>query len=371
MNVLFDHQVFSFQEYGGISRYYSSLLKIFSQSTIIQPDLIIKYSNNSYLQEVGNYNQKTFFRNHRFKGRNEIIRLLNQLYFRKEYTKRTPPDIFHPTYYHQYFLREIGNVPFVLTIYDMSHEIYPDSFHQFDFTIKNKKALALKATRIIAISEHTKRDIVKILGVAESIIDVIPLSGNIILDPFYVSPFSIPEKFILYVGARNTYKNFLFFIRSLKNILRDSNDLFVICAGGRSFSLQERKEIEQLGLTKRIYQMDVDDKLLALLYSKTKAFVYPSLYEGFGIPVVEAFMCGAPVVLSNKSSLPEVGANAAFYFDPENKENFESVVRNVIQNPNVAKEMVLKGFERVKMFSWNNTAEKTIETYKKVLNRKP
>ncbi|MFA5834002.1 MAG: glycosyltransferase family 1 protein [Bacteroidota bacterium] len=370
MNVLFDHQVFSFQEYGGISRYYSRLLKIFSQNASIQADLIVKFSNNAYLHEVGNFNPTPFFGKYRFKGRNEIIRVLNQLYFKKEYAKRPPPDIFHPTYYHQYFLNDIGAVPFVLTIYDMAHEIYPGSFHPFDFTIKNKKALAKKAARIIAISEYTKKDIVRILEIPESSIDVIPLATDIVVNASMMLSFPPPKEFILYVGARNTYKNFMFFLRSMKSIMKDSHNLFVICAGGGTFSLQEQKNIEQLGLSKNIRQINVSDESLALLYSKAKAFVYPSLYEGFGIPIVEAFTCGAPVILSNRSSLPEVGGEAAAYFEPDNNESLEIVVRSILNNPETRNEMVQKGFERAKMFSWNNTAEKTIETYKKVLQHR-
>jgi glycosyltransferase involved in cell wall biosynthesis len=104
-----------------------------------------------------------------------------------------------------------------------------------------------------------------------------------------------------------------------------------------------------------------------LLYSKTYAFVYPSMYEGFGIPVIEAFTCGAPTLLSNRSSLPEIGGDAAVYFDPENIDSLQYVLRNVITQRDLKSEMVKMGFERAKLFSWERTAEMTIDTYKKVL----
>jgi len=131
-----------------------------------------------------------------------------------------------------------------------------------------------------------------------------------------------------------------------------------------------QKNIEQFGLSKNIRQINVSDESLAMLYSRAKAFVYPSLYEGFGIPVLEAFTCGAPVILSNRSSLPEVGGDAAVYFEPDNVESLETAIRSIVNNSEVRNEMVQKGFERAKIFSWNNTAKKTIETYKKVLQHR-
>ncbi len=367
MNVLFDHQVFSFQEYGGISRYYSQLLKLFAQGNEVHPDLLIKYSNNSFLADLSIRAPQPFFPSYRFKGRNEIIRLLNQSYFKKEYRKRTPPDIFHPTYYHQYFLDTIGDIPFVLTIYDMAHEHYPHLFHSFDFTIKNKKILAAKADRIIAISSHTKNDVVRMLGVPESNIDVIPLATDIMLDRSLLPAVPLPERYILYVGARNTYKNFLFFLRAVKPLIDDTNQLCIVCAGGGTFSATELNEISRLKLSDKIIQMNVADEILAVLYSKAKAFVYPSLYEGFGIPVLEAFACGCPAILSNRSSLPEVGGDAAQYFDPEDQESLVTVLSEVLNNNDAADTMRIKGSKRVKMYSWEDTARKTLETYKKVL----
>jgi glycosyltransferase involved in cell wall biosynthesis len=113
--------------------------------------------------------------------------------------------------------------------------------------------------------------------------------------------------------------------------------------------------------------MDANDDLLAYLYSKAKAFVYPSLYEGFGIPVLEAFACGCPAILSNRTSLPEVGGNAARYFDPEDVASLVTTLLEVLHNKDLAEDMKAKGFERAKSFSWKKTAEQTLQTYRKVI----
>jgi glycosyltransferase involved in cell wall biosynthesis len=367
MNVLFDPQVFSFQEHGGISRYYYQLFKTFLGMEGITPELIIRYSNNRYITNINDIHVKQFFPAHRFKGRNEIIKLLNRMFVRKNFHRQLDLDIFHPTYYHPYFLDFIGDIPFVLTIYDMAHEHYPRMFSRFDFTSEHKKKVALKANRIIAISEHTKNDIVTLLKIPASKIDVIPLATTLSRTDAKVPSIPVPNHFILYVGKRNTYKNFFFLLQALRVLFKTDTKYSLVCAGGGTFTKHEIREIERLHLSGRIIQIHADDTLLAYLYSKARAFVYPSLYEGFGIPVLEAFACACPAIVSNRSSLPEVGGDAAQYFDPENQESLVTALSEVLNNNDAADHMREKGLERVKLFSWDDTAQKTLETYKKVL----
>ncbi len=370
IKVLFDHLVFSFQEYGGISRYYSQLYQYFNTAKEVSAEILIQYSNNFYLKNLLLQTPKPFFASRRFIGRNELIRLLNQWYFKKEFSTHSPPDIFHPTYYHKYFLDIIGDVPFALTIYDMAHERYPHHFHPLDFTIKNKKALAERANRIIAISENTKSDIVSLLHIPESRIDVIPLAADISVEHAKNIVVQTPEKYILYVGARNTYKNFFFFLRAAREVLKSESDIRIVCAGGGKFTKSELQEIERLNISDKIHHMNATDGVLAFLYNNALAFVYPSLYEGFGIPILEAFSCGVPVLLSNRSSFPEVGGDAASYFDPENLESLIEVLRKAVLKESLREEYTARGFERAKLFSWKKTAEMTKETYLRILSNK-
>ena len=142
----------------------------------------------------------------------------------------------------------------------------------------------------------------------------------------------------------------------------------LVCAGGGTFTSLERKEIERLRLTDKIIQMDTDDTVLAYLYTRAQAFVFPSLYEGFGIPILEAFACGCPVLLSKRSCLPEVGGDAARYFDPASVSNLVEILTEVLEDSSLANDMRTDGLNRLKLFSWDNTALKTIETYKKALS---
>jgi glycosyltransferase involved in cell wall biosynthesis len=367
MNVTYDAQVFSFQEHGGISRYYCELLKQFSMMDGIDPSLIIEYSNSQYLPELDFIHVRHFFPSHRFKGRNEIIKLLNRMHVRRSFHKLSHIDVFHPTYYDPYFLDLLDDIPFVLTIYDMSHELYPQLFSKFDFTAENKKEVSAKASRIIAISEHTKKDIVTLLNIPVSKIDVIPLATTLFPSRMGDTALSLPHKYILYVGKRNTYKNFFFLLSAIKALSKMNIHCSLVCAGGGNLSAQEKKEINRLQLSDKIIQMAVNDNILAHLYSKAQALVFPSLYEGFGIPVLEAFACECPALLSNRSSLPEVGGDAALYFDPESVPNLVERLAEVLENNVLVDSMRINGLRRLKLFSWENTARKTIETYRKVV----
>jgi glycosyltransferase involved in cell wall biosynthesis len=368
MNVLFDPQVFSFQEHGGISRYYCELFKQFSKIGGVKPSLVIKYSNNRYLPEFDFIHVKHFFPSYRFKGRNEIIKFLNRMYVRSKFHAMPVPQVFHPTYYDPYFLDLLGDIPFVLTIYDMSHELYPQLFSRFDYTAENKKEVSAKANRIIAISEHTKKDIVALLNIPASKIDVIPLATTLSPAGMAKTDIPLPNRYFLYVGKRNTYKNFFFLLNAMNALSQTTPHCSLICAGGGTFTARERKEIDRLRLSDKIIQMDADDTMLAHLYSRAQAFVFPSLYEGFGIPILEAFACGCPVLLSNRSCLPEVGGDAARYFDPESVSSLVENLTEVIEDKALADDMRTSGLNRLKLFSWDNTARKTIESYKKALS---
>lgn len=178
----------------------------------------------------------------------------------------------------------------------------------------------------------------------------------------------MPENFILYVGKRNTYKNFLFLIEAFNTLAATNRTLALVCAGGGKFTREEQRKIAKYHLTGRITHVQVDDTALSYLYTKAQAFVFPSLYEGFGIPILEAFACGCPAVLSKKSSLPEVGGDAARYFDPENAESLVATLAEVLEDKKLSGSLRIKGFERIKLFSWEKTASMTIETYRKAVS---
>jgi len=371
MKILYDHQIFSTQIYGGISRYFIELMKNIENNDEIKYELSLEYSNNYYIKQLSNFSCRSFFKNYDFKKRDRIIDYLNKI-LSKNIISKEDYDIFHPTYYNPYFLDCIGKKPFVLTIYDMTHEVLTDYFHYNDKVAEHKKLLALKADKIITISENTKKDIVKFYNLSEKKIKVIHLASS--FTEFNMDKINnvnikhkLPKKYILYVGSRWGYKNFYNFIKAISLLLKTDNDLFVACAGGGNFNENEKELLRGLSMKNKVFQFHTDDEELQALYKNALAFIFPSLYEGFGIPILESFACECPVICSKTSSLPEVAGDAAVYFEPESELSILNSVQKVIYNNNLRSLLVYKGSQRVKEFSWEKTTKKTKKIYEDIL----
>lgn len=147
-------------------------------------------------------------------------------------------------------------------------------------------------------------------------------------------------------------------------MIRDDVDM--ICAGGQPFSPDEKEIFQGLGIYDRVHYFSPADDELAFLYRHALAFIFPSLYEGFGIPVLESFACNCPVILSRVGSLPEVAGDAAVYFDPLSEEDIRSSIERVMRSESLREQLKLIGAESLKQFSWDKTAERTIAVYKKI-----
>ena len=173
------------------------------------------------------------------------------------------------------------------------------------------------------------------------------------------------RRYVLFVGYRGWYKNFLRFVRAMRPILEKDNDLCVLCVGGGAFTAEELVEIG--GMSSRYFQRALDDDSLAQAYANAECFVFPSEYEGFGIPLLEAFACSCPVLSSNISSLPEVAGDAAEYFSPFSVSEMSAKILRVMEDDLLREKLRLAGRERLKFFDWDKTARETLECYRRVL----
>jgi len=382
MKILFDSQIFDLQRYGGISRYFSELFRSFNLNNNLEYSVPIRDNDNEYLKKINPFKEKNFSNRYfsKIKGKSLLYKIAdifdrnNNKNLTIRELKKQNFDIFHPTYYSTYFLKYLKNKPLVLTVYDMIHEIYPEYFFlDHGKTIKQKKKLILRADKIIAISESTKKDIMRFYNVKDDKIKVIYLGNSLSLqiDIGQLSFKNVPPRYILFVGSRSVYKNFIYFIESISILLNNDKDLHVIVAGGYSgknlFSNEEIKIFTKLNVQEQILYYSADDKALAYLYNHAICFVFPTLYEGFGIPVLEAFACDCPVVISETSSLPEVGGDAAVYFNPKDGNNIMESVKRVIYDDNLRQEMIIKGKEQLKKFSWDKTSEETLKVYSSLI----
>jgi glycosyltransferase involved in cell wall biosynthesis len=359
MKILFDHQIFTMQKYGGISQYVAELYKRLPKGHAF---VSMRYSRNEYLNRAGGLTYP-------------IVELPTQKYLEMagyyliEYLNRRntihnlkyfDSDVFHPTYYDPYFLKHLRGKPYVLTIHDLAHERYPEQFGDAAMVIRNKQRVIENASQIIAISQATKDDILRVYDIDPDLITVIHLATSLTQVTTTI-PGGFPKKYILFVGSRGTrYKGFEEFMDTMAPMMEEEKDLWVLCAGGGPFTDKECSQIPS-NLLPRFHQvMFRGNDELACLYQYAEAFVFPSWIEGFGIPQLEAMTCGCPMACSDIPVFHEVAGYTAEYFEAGNTGSMcEAIIR--------ARKNKLMGKERAREFSWDKMAKQTIEVYERCL----
>ena len=363
MNVLMDYQIFYLQEYGGVSRYHIELCKELRKLDKVDVNICIKYNINEYLKKYMNIEKTKYPDNFILK---KIKRCKDKLSNEMRcYKSAKTMDVIHITWTNPY-LNNCYNNKMIVTIHDMIHELFWKDDSIYKKEIENKKRSIFESTAIIAISENTKKDIIKIYPeVDENKIRVIYHGTNHLPKPSKLKD-TLPDKYILYVGARGEYKGARFFLENVADVLTKKN-IMAIFVGGGTFSQEELKLHRHLNIENFVKQLQVTDAELAYLYKNAICFVYPSEYEGFGFPILEAFDNECPVICTNSSSLPEVGGNAAIYFDKNDGNGLKNAVINLIENEHLRQDCIIKGKERIKFFSWEKCAKETYQLYSEVM----
>jgi glycosyltransferase involved in cell wall biosynthesis len=374
MNIFVDGIIFSGQRLGGISRIYSEVLP---RITRLDPSVtfelyirrklknhgILALSGIAYLKEPSIYPWRWL------KGKAWVQdTLLNRT------CRKRQPDIFHSTYF---TLSRNGRSRTVISIYDMMDEIYapilqrPSHFQ----LVERKRRCIQKADLILSISRHTTEDILKYCPTNRDKIVTIHLG----VGPEFRTVHDEEEKrrfrvrhglvrpFFLYVGKRGFIKNFLQLLRAYADF-KGNQDIDLITVGGEEEWTQEEQALLSMkklsGRVKRLPMLP--DSQLVLAYNTALAYVYPSLYEGFGLPVLEAMACGTPVLTSNVASLPEVAGDAALYFHPQERDDIKAALEAVLDRE-TAQRLTEKGKVRAAHFTWDETARKTLQAYRQLV----
>ena len=232
--------------------------------------------------------------------------------------------------------------------------------------IEGKRFWIYKADDIIAVSHNTKKDILKFYpDINPEKITVIPVSTN--KDILQKQPmFELPKKYFLYVGGRSyDYKNFGRFFNVAMKILKNNEEIHLLIVGGEKLEGKEKEILERTGVEKRVHVVSASDNELAYIYERAECFIHPSLYEGFGVTILEAFTNRCPVVCSDASSFPEVAEDAAIYFDPMSEESMYEKIMQVLSSDTLKNKLRENGIEQLKKFSWDTMVQETMEVYKK------
>lgn len=377
MNILFDYQAFEMQPFGGVSHSYAELIK-YLQWEGCNCRIGLMESDNVHLQDehfrplhyIHNcfWNAKKIIPGQRtltkvvfsIMGINNYALDINKIHCIK-LLKRRHFDIFEPTFFDSYFLPYLKGKPFVLTVHDMIPEIFGVDEPQ----AKQKKLLCPHAAHIHVPSENTKKNLVDILNIPPEKVTVIPHGAPISPTAKYPKPYPFP--YILYVGARWSYKNFKPFIEECAIIIKRHPEHHIVCTG-KPFDKEEQRLINNLGLSEHVIQQYTTEQEMQALYQNAVAFIYPSAYEGFGMPILEAFACGCPVLLNNASCFPEVGGDAVMYFDINRKGELAEQIISIYKAPyETRKDLINRGKERLKLFSWEKSAKELKHIYERLV----
>ena len=349
----------------GVSVYAFNLLKYFSR-VADRKTLFNIYLKSVPLSDLPKENK--YFKYKVIKGKF----LWSQIYLPLElYLNKNIDAYFSPAHY----LPRFCPVPQVVTIHDLAYFYYPEDFTKRDlWQLKNWTKLAInQAKNIIAVSKTTKKDIIKNYGVDKEKVTVIYNGFEKQISELknenlkFIEKFKLKnEKYILFVGTIQPRKNLEVLIDAFDKFIQTSKNFKLVIVGKKGWLYKDIFEkVNMMKPGKKVIFADyVSDPELIWLYINAFCLVLPSLYEGFGIPVLEAMNYGCPTVISTTSSLPEIGGDASLYFNPKNPNELLEKLKSLEENKELRKVLIAKGRQRIKDFSWEKCGRETLEVIK-------
>lgn len=355
LDVRYDDQVVTMQRRGGISRYFVELIREFSDPTLgVIPHRGWRWTSNQHALEAGLGAPLPI----PWASRGRVLRAVNRMA-----GTGGRIDIHHPTYYRGEYLARASTKPMVVSVYDMTPELYPDLFRQGNPHLA-KREFVQRASLVLCISESTRRDLLRVYGNVAAPTVVTHLGASQRFTPGITPPPWCPKRYVLFVGNRGGYKDFAVALDAFADLAPRQRELTLLVVGGGAFSSDEHAAISRRQLGSRVIQGVASDDELPGVYNGACAFVFPSRSEGFGLPTLEAMACGTPVVLADASSHPEIGGSAALYFPPGDSEALARQLEQLVEDDaarQLASESVLAQASR---FTWRRTAIATATAYR-------
>jgi glycosyltransferase involved in cell wall biosynthesis len=359
MKVAFDHDIFSRQEHGGVSRYFAELARRLPQNGC-EVAVYAGLHQNRHLCRVagvaGLYLPPIPFAKH--------LRWACNYVFSEAMLRQDRRTVLHRTYFP--LLPHRRSCPTVITVHDMIHEMFGAGERQ---DARAKRLACAEADAIIAVSGRTKADLVSVYGVSPAKVRVIYHGVSAIFAGIPAAPLESP--YLLFVGRREWYKSFQKLAAAFAASRRLRSDFHLLCFGGGPFRPRELRRLEDLGIRERVLHRHGSDRELAAAYRNARAYVSPSAYEGFGLTLLESMAYGSPVICAASGSMPEIAGDAAQYFTAGSIESLRTEIERVAYGGELRQRLVAAGFERAKMFSWDHCAAQTARLYAAVLPGAP
>lgn len=368
LRILYDHQVFSLQDAGGASRYHFELIRNLQSLDEIAMEVLLGL-NGSVMPFSSLQQARTRVFGYRTTMKPGFTRYaINELLSAVTAPLRGRMDIYHPTLYRALpWVRRRG---VVATHHDCTHERFPHLFPNAASIVATKRRLFAQADAIICVSESSRSDLLRFYDVAQNKTHVVHHGFTPFGPGLGQGEVETSTPYLLYVGSRASYKNFGLLLEAFsRSDLSGSYRLLAV--GGGAFTAQEQEQIASLQLTGSIALVPkADDATLARAYRDAALFVYPSIYEGFGFPPLEAMSMGCPVLVNRTSSLPEICGDAAFYFDSSDPDDLRQCLRTIVDDKQGIASKRKLGEQQVKRYDWSRCAHGTLAIYRQVTAEK-
>lgn len=361
MRIIFTPDIFKMQQFGGISRYFVRLAEEL-HALKQDPRIIAPYHINHYLRD-SKFSKSGYWINQNTPYSSKLMRLWNSVSIQFNlFAER--PQIVHSTFFRQ-FPPLITNATRIITIFDLIDEFYHHNHPHGIYLAKLKRRAIDEADLVLCISENTKQDLIRHLGTDPAKIRVTYLAADTPPAPLQAGHPLEGKPYILYVGSRYGYKNFNSFIAAYAQSGRIRKTFKLLIFGSSPLNSDELKllELNHISQDEIIYRAGSDDDLYHC-YRNADLFVYPSRYEGFGIPPLEAMSVGCPVACSETSSIPEVVGDAAFLFNPNVIESMVKTLDTALSDREQRQAKIISGYSRFSKFSWKQCAQDTLDAYR-------